>query len=63
MNEPKPTVKPFDIPKALVWKAWEKVRANNGAAGIDEQSIADFEVDLKANLYKIWNVRNECGEG
>lgn len=55
VNESKPTVKPFDIPKALVWKAWEKVRANNGAAGVDDQSVADFEVDLKANLYKLWN--------
>jgi RNA-directed DNA polymerase len=31
------------------------VKANKGAAGIDEQSIADFERDLKNNLYKIWN--------
>lgn len=55
VSESKPTVKPFDIPKALVWNAWQKVRANNGAAGVDDQSIADFEVDLKANLYKLWN--------
>ena len=55
MNESKPTVKPFDIPKALVWKAWEKVRANNGAAGVDDKSVADFEENLKANLYKLWN--------
>src|SRR3954447_15409625 len=47
--------KPFVIPRQAVWKAWERVRANRGAAGIDEQSIAAFEVDLKDNLYKLWN--------
>jgi len=47
--------KPFAIPKQLVWEAYQRVRANKGAAGVDGQSIADFEVDLKNNLYKIWN--------
>jgi RNA-directed DNA polymerase len=47
--------KPFDIPKMLVWGADERVKANKGAAGVDDQSIADFEVDLKGNLYKLWN--------
>jgi RNA-directed DNA polymerase len=47
--------KPFDIPKRLVWEAYEKVRANKGAAGVDRQSIAEFESDLRNNLYKIWN--------
>jgi len=47
--------KPFGIPKQLVWEAYQRVRANKGAAGVDGQSIADFEVDLKDNLYKIWN--------
>ena len=47
--------KPFAIPKQLVWEAYQRVRANKGAAGVDGQSIADFEVDLKDNLYKIWN--------
>jgi RNA-directed DNA polymerase len=37
-----------------------RVKANKGGAGVDEQSIAEFEVDLKDNLYKLWNVRNEC---
>ena len=49
------TGKPFDIPKRLVWRAWEQVKANKGAAGVDGQSIGDFEADLRDNLYKIWN--------
>lgn len=47
--------KPFDIPKALVWKAWLIVKANKGSAGIDQESIYEFEQDLAKNLYKIWN--------
>lgn len=50
-----PDGKPFDIPKRLVWKAWKQVKANKGAAGVDGQSIADFEADLGNNLYRIWN--------
>jgi RNA-directed DNA polymerase len=38
-----------------VWDAYKRVKANKGAAGIDEESIADFEINLKGNLYKIWN--------
>ena len=51
MNE----AKPFDIPKREVWEAFKKVKANQGAAGVDGQSIADFEADLSNNLYKLWN--------
>jgi retron-type reverse transcriptase len=47
--------KPFSISKREVWEAYKRVRANQGAAGVDEQSIADFERNLKGNLYKIWN--------
>lgn len=47
--------KPFSISKQSVMAAWEKVRANKGAYGVDEQSISDFEKDLKDNLYKLWN--------
>ena len=47
--------KPFDIPKREVWEAFKRVKANQGAAGVDGQSIADFEVDLSNNLYKLWN--------
>ena len=47
--------KPFDIPKRDVWEAYKRVRANHGAAGVDGQSIAEFEADLSNNLYKLWN--------
>jgi RNA-directed DNA polymerase len=47
--------KPFSISKQVVWDAYKRVKANKGAAGIDEESIADFEVNLRGNLYKIWN--------
>ena len=56
MSEPKSiTVKPFVISRWVVWEAYEKVRANQGAAGVDGESIAEFEGDLKGNLYKLWN--------
>jgi len=47
--------KPFIIPKDLVVEAYKLVKANAGAAGVDQQSLTDFDKDLKNNLYKIWN--------
>jgi RNA-directed DNA polymerase len=47
--------KPFCILKREVWEAYKRVKANKGAAGVDEQSIQDFEKRWKKNLYKIWN--------
>jgi len=47
--------KSFSISKQAVWDAYLAVKANKGSAGIDKQTIEDFEVDLKSNLYKIWN--------
>jgi RNA-directed DNA polymerase len=47
--------KPFNISKRVVFEAYIRVRANKGAAGVDGESIADFEKNLKNNLYKIWN--------
>jgi RNA-directed DNA polymerase len=47
--------KPFNIPKREVWEAFKSVKANQGAAGVDGQSIEEFEVRLADNLYKLWN--------
>ena len=54
-EEPLGKAKPFKIPKREVWEAFKRVKANQGAAGVDAQSIAEFEVDLSNNLYKLWN--------
>jgi RNA-directed DNA polymerase len=48
-------VKPFDIPKILLWEAFQDVKANGGAAGVDDESIEMFEANLKDNLYRLWN--------
>jgi RNA-directed DNA polymerase len=50
-----PEDKPFSIPKQLVWEAYRRVASNKGAPGVDGQSLAAFEADLRNNLYKIWN--------
>ena len=56
MDGPKPQdSKPFQIEKMVVWEAFQRVKANKGAAGVDEQSIAEFERDRDKNLYRIWN--------
>lgn len=47
--------KPFAISKRAVWEAYLRVKANQGAAGVDGESIAEFERNLKGNLYKLWN--------
>jgi RNA-directed DNA polymerase len=47
--------KPFNIPKALIWEAFKRVKANGGGAGVDEESIETFESKLSDNLYKLWN--------
>ncbi len=47
--------KSFDISKHVVFEAYRKVKANRGAAGVDGESIVQFEADLKGNLYKLWN--------
>jgi hypothetical protein len=50
---PGPRVKSFETGKRLVYQAWEKVRANNGAPGVDAVSTGRFEEQLKGNLYKL----------
>jgi RNA-directed DNA polymerase len=55
MSEPKPKDKPFAISKWIVWEAYQRVKANDGAAGVDDESIEEFERDLKGNLDKLWN--------
>lgn len=47
--------KPYAISKKIVFEAFNRVKANKGSAGIDEQSLDEFERNLKDNLYKIWN--------
>ena len=48
-------LKPIAISKEVVWKAYLRVKANHGAAGVDGESIEEFERDLKGNLYKLRN--------
>ena len=55
MVESRSQVKSFSIDKRVVWDAWKQVRANQGAAGVDEESVAQFERNLSGNLYKLWN--------
>jgi RNA-directed DNA polymerase len=55
VSEPKLQDKPFRISKWVVLEAFQRVKANKGAAGVDEQSIAEFERDREKNLYRIWN--------
>ena len=49
------TDKPLRITKVMVWKAYQQVKRNGQAAGVDGQSLDDFNKDLENNLYKLWN--------
>ena len=55
MSESKSQVKPFSISKGMVWDAYLRVKANKGAAGVDGQTVEEFEQDLSNNLYRLWN--------
>jgi RNA-directed DNA polymerase len=55
MNSMHATNKPFNIDKRWVYEAYKAVKSNRGAAGVDEQTIEQFEEDLSSNLYKVWN--------
>ena len=61
MSELKASGKPFEISKREVWEAYERVKANKGAPGVDGCSIEEFEADLKNNLYKIWSASSRTG--
>src|SRR6202795_5181403 len=54
MSDMTPT-KPYVIAKRAVWEAYQQVKANRGAAGIDHETIVMFEQNLSKNLYKLWN--------
>lgn len=47
--------KPLPITKRQVWEAYKRVRFNKGAAGIDGQTLTDFEANIANNLYTLWN--------
>ena len=47
--------KPYEIGKVEVWEAYKRVKENRGAAGVDMQSLEEFDKDVRGNLYKIWN--------
>jgi len=49
------SAKPFNVSKRDVWEAYKRVKANRGAAGVDGQSITEFDENLSGNLYKLWN--------
>jgi group II intron reverse transcriptase/maturase len=55
MEGSKLTAKPFVVRKRLVFEAWEKVRANRGASGVDAETIERFAAREADNLYKLWN--------
>ena len=47
--------KPYEIPKKLIWEAYQSVKVNRGSAGIDRETLERFEENLSGNLYKLWN--------
>ena len=58
---PEPKVKSSVIDKRLIAGAWEKVRADNGAPGVDAIGIGLFQEQLRDNLFKLRG-QDELGE-
>lgn len=54
-DEPSMSRKSFDIPKWMVWRAWQHVKAKGGGPGVDRVSLAEYEIGLGRRLYKLWN--------
>lgn len=54
-EEPSNKTKPYDISKYVVYWAYQRVKANKGAGGVDGESIEEFDKDWKNKLYRIWN--------
>src|SRR5262249_9006504 len=54
-DEMRTTNKPFNITKRQVYEAYKAVKSNQGAAGVDKQTIEQFDANLQGNLYKLWN--------
>jgi RNA-directed DNA polymerase len=61
VSEPKSQDKPFEISKWVVWEAYQRVKANKGAAGVDDVSIAEFERDRDKQLYRVWSASSRTG--
>ena len=55
MDELKSKGKSFEISKLEVWEAYQQVKANKGAPGVDEVTLEEFDKDHRNNLYRIWN--------
>jgi len=47
--------KTHPITKRMVLEAYRKVKQNKGGAGIDDQTIQEFDRDVQGNLYRLWN--------
>ncbi|MBX3240744.1 MAG: group II intron reverse transcriptase/maturase [Chitinophagaceae bacterium] len=47
--------KSLPVSKQMVYNSYLRVLDKNGSAGIDKESIEEFNANLTGNLYKLWN--------